>query len=168
MDAGLEELIGQIQDLMWNEVGIVRMRTGMQKAVKALEEMAPKLGASEDAPRYEAANLHLAALLVAQFRLGARGKPRRPLSHGLSRSRRQEVPEALRRSRQREGCCSLVSSEPSFRVSRLLRHGNAIESAIEIKQKSPRHRRQRDVNWDFESNREQHLHSHQNQHNASP
>ena len=43
VDSGTEELIGRIQDLMWNEVGVVRMRPGMQNAVKTLEEMAPKL-----------------------------------------------------------------------------------------------------------------------------
>jgi L-aspartate oxidase len=33
VDAGVEELIGQIQNVMWSEVGIVRTRMGMQKAV---------------------------------------------------------------------------------------------------------------------------------------
>ena len=48
VDAGMEELIGQIQDLSGNEVGIVRTRMGMQKAIKTLEEMAPQAGASQD------------------------------------------------------------------------------------------------------------------------
>jgi L-aspartate oxidase len=66
VDTGLEELIGQIQDLMWNEVGIVRTRMGMQKAVKTLEEMAPRLAHQSTRRGYEAANLHLAASLVAR------------------------------------------------------------------------------------------------------
>jgi L-aspartate oxidase len=66
VDAGVEDLIGQIQDVMWNEVGIVRMRTGMQKAVKALEEMAPKLAHPKTRRSHEAANIHLAGLLVAR------------------------------------------------------------------------------------------------------
>jgi L-aspartate oxidase len=51
---------------MWTEVGIVRTRLGMQKAVKVLEEMAPKLAHPKTRRGHEAANLHLAALLVAR------------------------------------------------------------------------------------------------------
>jgi L-aspartate oxidase len=69
VDAGVEEIIGQIQDLMWKEVGIVRMRPGMAKAVKSLEEMAPKLAHPKTRRGHEAANLHLAALLVARSAL---------------------------------------------------------------------------------------------------
>jgi len=69
VELGIDELIGQIQDLMWNEVGIVRMRTGMQKALKALEEMTPKLSKPKTRRGYEAANLHLAAQLVARSAL---------------------------------------------------------------------------------------------------
>lgn len=66
VDSGVEESVGQIQNLMWSEVGIVRTRLGMQKAVKTLEEMAPKLVHPKTRRGYEAANLHLAALLVAR------------------------------------------------------------------------------------------------------
>ena len=69
VDAGLEELIGQIQDLMWNEVGIVRTRTGMQKAVKALEDIGPKLAQPKTRRKHEAANLHLTSLLLAKSAL---------------------------------------------------------------------------------------------------
>ena len=69
VDAGVEELIGRIQDLMWKEVGVVRMRPGMQNAVKALEEMAPKFAHPKTRRAHEAANLHLAALLVARSAL---------------------------------------------------------------------------------------------------
>jgi L-aspartate oxidase len=69
VDTGIEETIGRIQDLMWNEVGIVRMRPGMQKAVTALQEMAPKFAHPKTRRTYEAANLHLAALLVARSSL---------------------------------------------------------------------------------------------------
>ncbi len=69
VDSGVEELVGQIQSLMWSEVGIVRTRTGMQKAVKTLEEMAPKLAHPKTRRGHEAANLHLAALLVARSAL---------------------------------------------------------------------------------------------------
>lgn len=66
VDAGVEELIGQIQDLMWKEVGIVRTRAGMQKAIKSLEEIAPKVAHPKTRRSYEAAYLHSTALLVAK------------------------------------------------------------------------------------------------------
>ena len=69
VDTGSEEVIGQIQDLMWNEVGIVRTRIGMQKAIKTLEEIAPKLAQPKSRRAHEAANLHLAGLLVARSAL---------------------------------------------------------------------------------------------------
>jgi L-aspartate oxidase len=69
VDAGVEETIGQIQDLMWNEVGIVRMRPGMQKAVKTLEEMAAKLAHPKTRRAHEAANIHTTASLVARSAL---------------------------------------------------------------------------------------------------
>lgn len=66
VDAGVEELIGPIQDLMWKEVGIVRTRAGMQKAIKTLEEMAAKVAHPKTRRGYEAAYLHATALLVAK------------------------------------------------------------------------------------------------------
>ncbi len=69
VDTGVEQIIGQIQDLMWNEVGIIRMRPGMQKAVNTLQEIAPKLAHPSSRRAHEAANLHLAALLVARSAL---------------------------------------------------------------------------------------------------
>jgi L-aspartate oxidase len=69
VDVGVEEMICQIQDLMWSDLGIVRTRTGMQKAIKTLEEMAPKVAHPKTRRRHEAANLHLAALLVARSAL---------------------------------------------------------------------------------------------------
>ena len=69
VDAAVEQLIGQIQDLMWSEVGIVRTRSGMQKAIKTLEEMPPKLAHPSTRRAHEAANLHLAGLLVARSAL---------------------------------------------------------------------------------------------------
>jgi L-aspartate oxidase len=69
VDAGVEDLIGQIQALMENEVGIVRTRIGMQKAIKSLEEMAPKLAHPKTRRAHEASNLHLAGLLVARSAL---------------------------------------------------------------------------------------------------
>jgi L-aspartate oxidase len=69
VDAGLEELIGKIQDLMWNDVGIVRTRKQMQSAIQQLEELEPKLAHPHTRRSYEAANLHHAGLLVARSAL---------------------------------------------------------------------------------------------------
>lgn len=69
VDAGVEAVIGQIQDLMWNQVGIVRTRMGMTNAVKALEEMGPKVAHPKTRRGHEAANLHLTALLVSRSAL---------------------------------------------------------------------------------------------------
>ncbi len=69
VDAGIEELVGQIQDAMWKGVGIVRTRTGMQEAIRALEAMTPRLGHPRTRRSHEAANLHLAGLLVARSAL---------------------------------------------------------------------------------------------------
>ena len=59
-------MIVQIQDLMWKDVGIVRSRKGMQQAIHRLEELAPRLAHPRTRRTYEAANLHLAGLLVAR------------------------------------------------------------------------------------------------------
>lgn len=69
VEAGVEELVGQVQSLLESEVGIVRTRIGMQKAIKALEEIAPRLAAPKTRRGYEAANLHLAGVLVARSAL---------------------------------------------------------------------------------------------------
>src|SRR5258708_7991007 len=41
VDAGLEDLIGQIPQDMWKEAAIVRIRTGVPAAIKTLEALAP-------------------------------------------------------------------------------------------------------------------------------
>jgi len=69
VDAGIEELIGQIQDILWKDAGIVRTRTGMQEAMKMLEGLAPRVAHPRTRRAHEAANLHLAALLVARSAL---------------------------------------------------------------------------------------------------
>jgi L-aspartate oxidase len=69
VDTGLEELIGQIQDLMWNNVGIVRTRRGMQDAISRLQDLALRVAHPHTRRAYEAANLNLAGLLVARSAL---------------------------------------------------------------------------------------------------
>jgi L-aspartate oxidase len=69
VDAGLEELIGQIKDIMWKDAGIVRTRSGMQEAIKKLEELAPRVAHPRTRRAYEAANLHVAGFLVLRSAL---------------------------------------------------------------------------------------------------
>jgi L-aspartate oxidase len=69
VDAATEESVAQIQNVMWSDVGIVRMRGGMQHAVKMLEEMTPRIQNPRTRRAHEAANLHLAALAIARSAL---------------------------------------------------------------------------------------------------
>src|ERR1017187_603585 len=67
--AGIEELIGQIQDIMWKDAGIVRTRVGMQEALKNLEALGPRVAHPRTRRAWEAANLHLAGSLVVRAAL---------------------------------------------------------------------------------------------------
>ncbi|MGA2020617.1 MAG: L-aspartate oxidase [Candidatus Sulfotelmatobacter sp.] len=69
VDAGIEELIGQIQDIMWKHAGIVRTRIGMQEALKKLEAVGPRVAHPRTRRAWEAANLHLAGSLVVRAAL---------------------------------------------------------------------------------------------------
>ena len=69
VDAGIEELIGQIQDIMWKDAGLVRTRIGMQEAIRTLEGLAARVEHPRTRRACEAANLHLAGLLVARSAL---------------------------------------------------------------------------------------------------
>jgi L-aspartate oxidase len=69
VDAGSEELIGQIQDTMWKDAGVVRTRMGMQEAIEKLESLSPRVAHPRTRRAYEAANLHVTALLVVRSAL---------------------------------------------------------------------------------------------------
>ncbi len=69
VDAGIEELIVQIQDTMWKNVGVVRTRAGMLEAIKVLEGLAPRVAHPRTRRSYEAANLYAAGLLVVRSAL---------------------------------------------------------------------------------------------------
>jgi L-aspartate oxidase len=66
VDAGMEEVIGQIQDILWKDAGIVRTRIGMQEAVTKLQALAPRVAHPRTRRAWEAANLHLAGTLVVR------------------------------------------------------------------------------------------------------
>jgi len=95
VDAGAEETIAQIQDLTWKELSVVRTRQGMQKAIKTLEELAPRIAHPNTRRGHEAANLHLAATLVARSAL-AREESRG--SHSRMENRFHDDKKFLKRS----------------------------------------------------------------------
>jgi L-aspartate oxidase len=68
-DAGTEETIGQIQDMMWQDVGIVRSGAGLKRALQQLEQIAPRIPRPRTRRACEAQNLHLTGRLVAQSAL---------------------------------------------------------------------------------------------------
>jgi L-aspartate oxidase len=69
VDAGTEEVIGQIQDMMWKDAGIVRTRMGMQEALAKLQALAPRVANPRTRRAWEAANLHMAGTLVVRAAL---------------------------------------------------------------------------------------------------
>jgi L-aspartate oxidase len=69
VDAGIEEVVGQIQDIMWNDAGIVRTRIGMQEALTKLQALAPRVANPRTRRAWEAANLRLAGSLVVRAAL---------------------------------------------------------------------------------------------------
>ncbi|MGA8213551.1 MAG: L-aspartate oxidase [Candidatus Sulfotelmatobacter sp.] len=69
VDAGIEELISQIQDVMWKDAGIVRTPNGMQEAIRTLETLAPRVAHPRTRRAHEAANLRLMGLMVTRSAL---------------------------------------------------------------------------------------------------
>jgi len=69
VDAGTEVLVREIQDLMWQDVGIVRNGSGLTRAIDHLSKMAPRVSNPRTRRSYEARNLQIAGLLVARSAL---------------------------------------------------------------------------------------------------
>jgi L-aspartate oxidase len=71
-----EVLIREVQQLMWNKVGIVRSRQGLKEALERLQSLSPCLPQNSSRRSCEACNIHTAALLIARSalaRLESRG-----------------------------------------------------------------------------------------------
>jgi L-aspartate oxidase len=71
-----EQFVREIQQLMWNKVGIVRTRQGLTEAVQQLQAAASKLPPPTSRRNGEAGNIHTVALLIARSalaRLESRG-----------------------------------------------------------------------------------------------
>jgi L-aspartate oxidase len=69
VDAGKEEVIGEVQDLMWQDVGIVRAGPGLKRAIERLHQFAARVAHPQTRRAYEAQNLHALGLLVARSAL---------------------------------------------------------------------------------------------------
>lgn len=64
-----EQVIQEIQDLMWQDVGIVRTAGGMKRAIEKLNLLAPRLAHPKTRRAYEALNLQICGALVARSAL---------------------------------------------------------------------------------------------------
>lgn len=72
----VEPLICDIQQLMWNKVGIVRTRQGLTEALQHLQSLTERLPAPDSRRHCEARNIHTTGLLIARSalaRLESRG-----------------------------------------------------------------------------------------------
>jgi len=69
---GAEESIRKVQELMWQDVGIVRSRTGLERAIARLEQLRPGLQPEDNRRCWEARNIHQVALLIARSALARR------------------------------------------------------------------------------------------------
>ena len=69
VDAGPEEAAREIQDVMWQDVGIVRTGAGLKRAIERLQKIAPRVEHAHTRRAWEAMNLHTAGLLVARSAL---------------------------------------------------------------------------------------------------
>jgi L-aspartate oxidase len=69
VDTATEEVIREVQDLMWQDVGIVRSGTGLKAAIEHLNRIAPRVAHPQTRRGHEAHNIHAVALLVARSAL---------------------------------------------------------------------------------------------------
>jgi L-aspartate oxidase len=69
VDTATEEVIHEIQDLMWRDVGIVRSGTGLKAAIDHLSRLGPRVAHPQTRRAHEAQNIHTVALLVARSAL---------------------------------------------------------------------------------------------------
>ena len=69
IDASFESLIQEIQNLMWQDVGLVRTASGLKRAIEQLDKLTPRVAHPHTRHAYEAQNLHILGLLVARCAL---------------------------------------------------------------------------------------------------
>ena len=69
VEAASEEIVREIQDLMWQDVGIVRTGQGMKRAIERLTQLAPRVAHPHTRRAWEAQNLQSVGLLAARSAL---------------------------------------------------------------------------------------------------
>lgn len=69
VDSGVEQLIGQVRDTMWSNVGIVRESSGLRLAIETLRTLQPKAAHPATRRAFEARNMLASGLLVARSAL---------------------------------------------------------------------------------------------------
>ena len=69
VETNTEQLIRQVQDVMWNKVGIVRDGRGLRSSIQELQELTQRNAHPQNRRAYEARNINLAGLLVARSAL---------------------------------------------------------------------------------------------------
>jgi L-aspartate oxidase len=66
VDSGIEDLIRQVRDTMWNKVGIVREGSGLREASEQLRSLQPRVGHPGTRRAFEARNILTSALVVTR------------------------------------------------------------------------------------------------------
>jgi L-aspartate oxidase len=69
MDAPIEQVMGEIQDLMWRDVGIVRNGITLKRALEELAQISLRVSHPQTRRAFEARNIHLVGTLVARAAL---------------------------------------------------------------------------------------------------
>jgi L-aspartate oxidase len=69
VDTATEEVIREVQDLMWQDVGIVRDGKGLKESIERLNHIAPRVAHPQTRRGHEAQNIHALALLVTRSAL---------------------------------------------------------------------------------------------------
>ena len=65
----VEEIVGQIRELMWKHAGIVRTGNGLKQAIRGLEDIGEQISHPHNRREFEARNLQVTGLLVARSAL---------------------------------------------------------------------------------------------------
>jgi L-aspartate oxidase len=69
VDTPIEQVVGEIQDLMWRDVGIVRTGATLKRALDQLTQIRARVAHPQTRRAFEARNIHLVGTLVARAAL---------------------------------------------------------------------------------------------------
>jgi len=69
VDAPIEQVMGEIQDVMWRDVGIVRTGATLKRAIDQLAQICSRVAHPQTRRAFEARNIHLVGTLVARAAL---------------------------------------------------------------------------------------------------